>query len=1047
MNILSHKFRAKVSILLLIALVSGVAACSSVWLIKTKVLKQETQFTALILALAEGDDRSRLEAALEIGPESWERALETYMEKWDPTPGTEINEYRALIESRFHIALNTIDEVEDDRILVFALYGPPSEVIPYTSIIRWVYSSPGEIQLAANPNRLLRTGMEFTVSFTRQRGEPFQILLDGLGGQPPPGPLSENDHAMLESIMARQDSGEWLKSAALLRARASPGGRSFRLLFQGAASEDEIVRQTAHEALRPLTPGVPVIYVGGDIPESRFGGIRVMRNPTSIEVPEPTSIALNIHQMFPYEPREHLSTDEIASLTKAGSTEAEQPTILDPLFPTGTGRSSYLDAFFTAGEFLEDGDYQSALEEVSRAQEVGTITKAEGHFLSAVIYFGEDEPGARRLADSNIRRAIALDSSNKRYHLLLASILNRSTFLDYADNTLDRLLSEDLRISDALTLKGVMRLQGLWRLGWQASGWSEMSRAGIIRSMSRKASTAEALKFLHEALLLDPHNEMAIWWLALHNILAGEWSEILRISEFMVQQGVLHGEALLAKGMALQHLQQLEEAESTYRAGLAMLGNDYADAAGSPRWISPPSGGGVTLGVTIDSLSPSSAAPTSGSELRVNPEHFWRARDPLFSTPENERLMEQYRRFAYVTWVYSDVLTGVRGWETARGAVYMRYGRPGSIRQSSAFDAIDLDDIFDYFEHGEAWTYDSFRVTFGGANITGNLRIWPFLPEKLENVVESRSEYLEKTEEIPGLDTIIGVPETHALIAKWFVFLDTPERWVLIPAIHIPEELVGWSRAAMATFNAVPTTVHSFVLDQAWYPLEQSDFTIPTERPDILRRMPDLTGSPISLTGSGEAEQLYFGRIEMVPEFAPNSWSSTDTLDVKYESGKPFLSSIVLASDVRDRVPDQRPLEGVIERGDSVIFPRVTGTFQRGEQIFLYFEVSMLMRNEYGQALCRIDLETVTPSGIDYSRGIVRRTIGRLFQRPSPTGQITISIERETIEDHISQWMELELTEENWTTGIFQFRISAHDLVSGAVIEREQTIVLAENGR
>ena len=43
--------------------------------------------------------------------------------------------------------------------------------------------------------------------------------------------------------------------------------------------------------------------------------------------------------------------------------------------------------------------------------------------------------------------------------------------------------------------------------------------------------------------------------------------------------------------------------------------------------------------------------------------------------------------------------------------------------------------------------------------------------------------------------------------------------------------------------------------------------------------------------------------------------------------------------------------------------------------------------------------------------------------------------------------MELELTEENWATGIFQFRISAHDLVSGAVIEREQTIVLAENGR
>jgi len=57
-------------------------------------------------------------------------------------------------------------------------------------------------------------------------------------------------------------------------------------------------------------------------------------------------------------------------------------------------------------------------------------------------------------------------------------------------------------------------------------------------------------------------------------------------------------------------------------------------------------------------------------------EAFWLRRDPTPGTPENEFKEEHYRRIAYSNIHFA---SGVPGWKTDRGRVYIVYGPPDEI--------------------------------------------------------------------------------------------------------------------------------------------------------------------------------------------------------------------------------------------------------------------------------------------------------------------------------------------------------------------------------
>ena len=68
----------------------------------------------------------------------------------------------------------------------------------------------------------------------------------------------------------------------------------------------------------------------------------------------------------------------------------------------------------------------------------------------------------------------------------------------------------------------------------------------------------------------------------------------------------------------------------------------------------------------------------SDSEREHFIEQFWERRDPTPGTPENEYKQEHYRRIAYANQHFG-APSGLAGWKTDRGRIYITYGPPDQI--------------------------------------------------------------------------------------------------------------------------------------------------------------------------------------------------------------------------------------------------------------------------------------------------------------------------------------------------------------------------------
>ncbi|HVF45976.1 MAG TPA: GWxTD domain-containing protein, partial [Pyrinomonadaceae bacterium] len=86
-------------------------------------------------------------------------------------------------------------------------------------------------------------------------------------------------------------------------------------------------------------------------------------------------------------------------------------------------------------------------------------------------------------------------------------------------------------------------------------------------------------------------------------------------------------------------------------------------------------------------------------------ENFWRRRDPNPDTEENEYREEYYERIAYANEHFA---SGIPGWKTDRGRVYIAHGKPDSVESHPAGGSYDRPS----YEGGGSTTTYPFEVWF-----------------------------------------------------------------------------------------------------------------------------------------------------------------------------------------------------------------------------------------------------------------------------------------------------------------------------------------------
>lgn len=209
------------------------------------------------------------------------------------------------------------------------------------------------------------------------------------------------------------------------------------------------------------------------------------------------------------------------------------------------------------------------------------------------------------------------------------------------------------------------------------------------------------LRHFRAAMEADPTDQQAALRLLHHLAAAGMWEEYLAAAAFLARHHSTDPYALMFLGLGYHQTGQRERADSAFTLAL-----EHADPE-----------------LRRDMVRPEQLLPRqdSTSFLRLAADRqdaltdvFWRARDPLFLSGENERLAEHLARLAYVEVAFSSPQSGLRGRWSDRGSAWLRWGRPLQIRALKMGDTQYLE-FWDYGRGSPDLVFDRQRTYSRGA--------------------------------------------------------------------------------------------------------------------------------------------------------------------------------------------------------------------------------------------------------------------------------------------------------------------------------------------
>jgi GWxTD domain-containing protein len=261
----------------------------------------------------------------------------------------------------------------------------------------------------------------------------------------------------------------------------------------------------------------------------------------------------------------------------------------------------------------------------------------------ASICFQKGTIEGRLAAARNMKQALRRDPGNIEYRMMLAEVYFEGTYWHYGVDELVRVLEIDPANSEARCHLGRAYLDHAteeWQRKWFTRARNELSKVD-----GQHHAHAEATRHLARCLfdLGKPDSAAA---------LLGDLPE-----------DSLGTDGHLLLGMALCEQHDMDGAEEAFTKAL-----DGMDAETRRRYVS------IELMASKNELKQIAAARPD--ELEGVMLEQWKRRDPNPATSVNERFVEHLARVGFADFHFAVPRLRRIGSETARGEVYIRYGRP-----------------------------------------------------------------------------------------------------------------------------------------------------------------------------------------------------------------------------------------------------------------------------------------------------------------------------------------------------------------------------------
>lgn len=437
---------------------------------------------------------------------------------------------------------------------------------------------------------------------------------------------------------------------------------------------------------------------------------------------------------------------------------------------------------------------------------------------------------------------------------------------------------------------------------------------------------------------------------------------------------------------------------------------------------------------------------------------FWTSKDPRYLTTFNERRIEHYARVAYADLLYGVPVMNIRGWETERGQILIRYGVPnsdvviipdrniddiGADRLSQTDDPLEIraesansNMSFEVLNTYNIWSYDGFRFVFEDPFRTGEYRLYSPSAEALsQRALPWHNDY-----EISAKERFNETPDSYVY--------EAPGRKIELPYLVNAFKGSDPARAELYVHYGIPLNDVDSSTDIIEVTAKEGTFLIGEDRSILSEERRTIYGLDASHVRKFQEAALWInshkmtapaGKHELSVELEIGSGSTVAiqrrSIDVpSFEGDKLQMSDVLLAYGIEESRDGKRLSGSEIVRHGYSIAPAPWSVFGKTQPIYLYFEFYNLDVSPTGET--SYEMEAVL-STKDVSTGVSRVVKGIFGGREKGVSVRIPGTGRSADE---GQYLIMDVSNED--PGLYTLRVKVTDTHSGKSVERTKDLYL-----
>lgn len=345
-------------------------------------------------------------------------------------------------------------------------------------------------------------------------------------------------------------------------------------------------------------------------------------------------------------------------------------------------------------------------------------------------------------------------------------------------------------------------------------------------------------------------------------------------------------------------------------------------------------------------------------------EQFWLRRDPTPDTQENEFKEEHYRRFAYANERFA---SGVEGWRTDRGRIYITFGPPDEIEAHPSGGPYQRP-LEQGGSMGTAYPFETWRyrflegigtnveIMFVDPTLTGEYHI-ALDPEERNALAHVTPPPAPQ----PGAPASANSNQFDRLERIFLLQKPPPVRFAELQALA--NSTIRFNTLPMKVQTDFLRVTGSTVLTPVTIQFENADLQFRQQDgvdratvnlymrvTSMARRLITVQEDVVTVDSRASRSALYQRlfflqpgtyRLDVIAKDLNSGNTNTYGVALRvpqFEAGKLSVSSVIL-SDAIEKVPSRTIGTGQFVLGDSKVRPRIGGIFGRAEKMGIYFQV------------------------------------------------------------------------------------------------------------